>query len=213
MVFTIGVSALTSEVKTRIDEAISVSMKSAGRAKLAGPLAYCVHELVDNAIKANIKRMYFAELGLDISDSRDYAAGMIGFRESALCGDSGYLNLQKESGLYVKLVLRMCENRFHISIRNNAIATSSELARIQNRLSPAWRNGNLNDVMDRVFDESEGAGFGLVSLSMLLGKIGLHESRLVICVSDTETIAQLTVPVGKRFAMDDTGIEPVTSTV
>ena len=64
---------------TRILEVYLVEL---GQERILEPLSYCLKELIINAQKANTKRLYFEEKGLDILQENDYEKGMRDFRAS-----------------------------------------------------------------------------------------------------------------------------------
>ena len=64
---------------------------------------YFIKELMVNAKKANTKRVYFIEQGLDINDMDDYREGMKHFKQRTFDDITYYLTLQKEKGLFVEL--------------------------------------------------------------------------------------------------------------
>lgn len=61
-------------------------------------LTYCISELTTNAKKANTKRIYFREKGLDIFDPQDYKRGMKSFKEESLENINHYLKSQQQEG-------------------------------------------------------------------------------------------------------------------
>jgi putative nucleotidyltransferase with HDIG domain len=135
------------------------------------------------------------ERGLDLTDPDDYKAGMAGFKEQTLSNIAHYLQLQKEKGLYVRLILQMKNNFICIEVRNNVALTKTELIRMHNKLVRSRQFENLEQAMNQVLDESEGAGLGLVILVLMLKKMGLDEDCFDIMVSGKETIARLIIPL------------------
>ena len=97
-------------------------------------LNFCLSELLTNAKKANTKRVYFQEKGLDINNPEDYKKGMENFKMDTLTNIDHYLELQKKAGLYIKLSLRILADKIYIEIRNNVTLTVFEKERIQQKL-------------------------------------------------------------------------------
>ena len=127
---TITTYTLPHEVEIYIEEVIAVFLRQVYREELKDYIVYCVQELAVNAKKANTKRVYFMERGLDLANPKDYQDGMASFKEDTLGNIAHYLKLQKENGLYIKLVLQIRNNLINIEVRNNVIITKTELARI-----------------------------------------------------------------------------------
>ena len=192
---TISMFAMTHETRLYMESVLSVFFRSAGQEKLNNHIAYCVHELTANAQKANIKRMYFSDLELDLLNPDDYKEGMLHFRKITMNNVEYYLRLQKDKELYVRLVLQVRKNIICVEVRNNVIATRTELIRIHDRLARTRQYKTLEEALSQVFDETEGAGLGLVILILMLKKIGLDEDCFDISVTDKETVARIIIPL------------------
>jgi len=141
-----------------------------GQEKLKDYAAYCVRELAVNAKKANTKRVYFMERGLDINIPDDYKIGMENFKADTLENIAHYLQLQKEKGLYIKLIFQVKGNVIYIEVRNNVAVTKTELIRIHDKLARSRQYNSLEEALTQVLDDSEGAGLGLVILVLMLKK-------------------------------------------
>jgi len=192
---TISTFTLTHEVKLYMESIISTFLRSAGQERLKNHIAYCVHELAANAKKANVKRLYFSERNLDLANSDDYKEGMKHFKEATLNNVAYYLRLQKERELYIRLVLQIRKNIIYVEVRNNTVATRTELIRIHDRLARTRQYNTLDEALSLVFDDTEGAGLGLVILILMLKKIGLDEDCFDVSVSGNETIARIIIPL------------------
>ncbi|MDR0496676.1 MAG: HDOD domain-containing protein [Treponema sp.] len=192
---TITTFTLPHEIEVYIEETITVFLKHLEQEKLKDYVVYCVQELTTNAKKANTKRVYFMERGLDLSNPDDYKEGMSGFKENTLGNIAHYLQIQKEKGLYIKLILQIKNNIIYIEIRNNVAVTKTELIRIHDKLARSRQYDSLQEAMDQVLDDSEGAGLGLVILVLMLKKMGLDEDCFDILGTDKETIARLVIPL------------------
>ena len=195
MPLTVTTYTLPREIDLYIEELISVFLKLLEQDKLKDYVVYCVQELAGNAKKANTKRVYFIEKGLDLSNPRDYKIGMESFKENTLGNIAYYLKLQKENGLYIRLILQVKKNIISIEVRNNVAVTKTELIRIHYKLARSRQFKSMEDALSQVLDDSEGAGLGLVILVLMLKKMGLDEDCFDILGTDNETIARLTIPL------------------
>ncbi|MDR1429633.1 MAG: HDOD domain-containing protein [Spirochaetaceae bacterium] len=192
---TITSYTLPHEIEMYIEEVLTVFLRSVEQENLKDYVVYCVQELAVNAKKANTKRVYFMERGLDLANPEDYKLGMANFKEETLGNIAHYLQLQKEKGLYIKLSLQIKKNIIHIEIRNNVVVTKTELIRIHDKLARSRQYNNLEDALSQVLDDSEGAGLGLVILVLMLKKIGLDEDCFDILATDKETVARIAIPL------------------
>jgi putative nucleotidyltransferase with HDIG domain len=198
---TITTFTLPHEIELYIERVLTVFLKLVDQDRLKDYLAYCVLELAVNAKKANTKRVYFTERGLDLANKEDYKVGMSSFKEETLSNIAHYLQLQKEKGLYIKLVLQIKKNIIYVEVRNNVAATKIELIRIHDKLARSRQYDNLEEALSQVLDNSEGAGLGLVILVLMLKKMGLDEDCFDILGTEKETIARIISP------LDQTRIE------
>jgi putative nucleotidyltransferase with HDIG domain len=192
---TITTFTLPHEIEVYIEQVITVFLKLVGQENLKDYIIYCVQELAVNAKKANTKRVYFTERGLDLSNPEDYREGMANFKENTLNNIAHYLQLQKEKGLYIKLILQIKKSIIHIEIRNNVAVTKTELIRIHDKLARSRQYNSLEDAFSQVLDDSEGAGLGLVILVLMLKKMGLDEDCFDILGTEKETIARIVIPL------------------
>jgi putative nucleotidyltransferase with HDIG domain len=194
---TITTFTLPHEIEIYIEQILVAFLKQVDQEKLKDYIVYCVQELTGNAKKANTKRVYFTERGLDLNNPEDYKFGMASFKETTLGNITHYLQVQKEKGLYIKLVLQIKNNIINIEVRNNVLVTKTELIRIHDKLARSRQYDNLEEAMAHVLDDSEGAGLGLVILVLMLKKMGLDEDCFDIYGTETETIAKIIIPLGK----------------
>ncbi|MCL2601887.1 MAG: HDOD domain-containing protein [Treponema sp.] len=194
---TITTFTLPREIELYVEQVITVFLKFIAQEKIKDYIIYCVQELMGNAKKANTKRVYFSEHGLELSNPDHYKKGMAAFKEQALGNAAHYLQLQKQQGLYIKVILRMKNNIFYIEIRNNSAITKTELIRIHDKLARSRKYNSLEDALNQVLDDSEGAGLGIVILILMLKKMGLDDDCFDILTTEKETIARLTLPLDK----------------
>jgi putative nucleotidyltransferase with HDIG domain len=153
-----------------------------------------VQELVTNAKKANTKRVYFMERGLDINNDDDYKTGMEKFKEETFDNIAHYLQLQKQKELYIKVTLYVRKNTINIEIRNNSIATKTEQSRILDKIAKARQYDSLEDALSQVLDDSEGAGLGLIILILMLKKMSLGDECFSITTEEKDTVSSISIP-------------------
>jgi len=196
---TITTYTLPREIEVYIEQVVETFLKHMGQSKLKDYVVYCIQELVVNAKKANTKRVYFTERGLDINNDRDYAVGMENFKNDTLGNITHYLQLQKEKELHIKVILQIKRNTIHIEIRNNVIANKMEQLRIQDKMARSRQYDNLEEALSQVLDDSEGAGLGLIILVLMLKKMGLDDEVFSIKTTDKYTIANISLPLDQTL--------------
>ncbi|MDR0444476.1 MAG: HDOD domain-containing protein [Treponema sp.] len=196
---TLTTYTLPHEIEVYIEQILDTFLGQLDQLKLKEYVVYCVQELVVNAKKANTKRVFFTERGLDINNPDDYNMGMTGFKEETVNNISHYLQLQKEKGLYVKLIIQIKRNTIRLEVRNNAVATRLEQMRIHDKMARSRQYNSLDDAMSHVLDDSEGAGLGLVILVLMLKKIGLDDDCFIVKTTNKYTSAGISIPLDKTL--------------
>ena len=185
---------LPRKVEHYIERVVAIFLDNVKQSRLKDNVIYCIQELVVNAKKANTKRVYFIDRGLDLNNHSDYSQGMVKFKDDTLNNIDYYLELQRQQGLYIKLILHLKNNRITIEVRNNATITLGELQRIKQRIIKAREYDDMEEALMHMLDDSEGAGLGLVMLVIMLKKLGLASDAFDILKTDRETIARIIIP-------------------
>ncbi|MCL2808917.1 MAG: HDOD domain-containing protein [Treponema sp.] len=196
---TITTYTLPKEIEIYIEQIVEAFLRHMDQLKLKDYIVYCVQELVVNAKKANTKRVFFAERGLDINNDSDYKKGMETFKEETISNIAHYLQLQKEKGLYIKVILQVKRNTIQIEIRNNVTATKTEQLRIHDKMARSRQFDSLEDALSQVLDDSEGAGLGLVILVLMLKKMGLDDEAFTMKTNDKYTVASISIPLDEAM--------------
>jgi putative nucleotidyltransferase with HDIG domain len=186
---------LPHETEVYLEEILALFLQELGQGRLKDPLAYCLRELAVNAKKANTKRVYFKEKGLDILVSDQYQEGMRNFKQETLDNINHYLDLQKEDGLYIKVIFHTKGGRLNLYVCNNTEITRHEQIRVFDRIARSRAFDSLEEALATVIDDTEGAGLGIVILVLMLKKIGLDEDAFDIDVKNGETVARIVVPM------------------
>ena len=89
---TISTYTLPHEMELYIEEVLRVFLNELNQSQMFDYLSYCLEELINNAKKANTKRVYFEEKGLDIQNPSDYERGMKSFKNDTISNINHYLN-------------------------------------------------------------------------------------------------------------------------
>ncbi|HHU37076.1 MAG TPA: HDOD domain-containing protein [Treponema sp.] len=186
---------LPHEIELYISEILALFLEELSQERLKDYLSYCINELTTNAKKANTKRVYFIEKKLDINRPRDYEEGMKGFKEETLSNIDYYLRLQREAGLYVKVIMQIKNNSIMLEIRNNSEMNKTEFKRVFDKIARANQFETLEEAFSQVMDDTEGAGLGLVIMMLMLKKVGLSDECYEVLVQDGETITRITMPI------------------
>ena len=191
---TITSYTLPRETEEYINDVIVEFLKQLYRPEIADYIMYYTKELTTNAKKANTKRVYFKEKGLDIHKIEDYEEGMKTFKEDTLANIEHYLKMQKDEGLYVKLSLQATQTDIILEVTNNVTLAKPEFKRIFDKVVRAKQFSSLDEAFTQVLDSTEGAGLGLVIMILMLKKMGLTEKAFETKVEKDITINRVTIP-------------------
>jgi len=192
---------LTLEQKQRFQNILNVFLEACNEAYLFNCLSYCLFELLDNASKANAKRIFFQEQNLNINDAKDYRNGMREFRSNLSDNTEHYKNELATGKLQVHLQLS-ADDVISLSVTNNTKITNEEYKRIQDKIE---KTKNYNDVSEAFtdIDQTEGSGLGLITIVIMLKKLGLDTNCLKFSTSEDETIASIIIPKENLIDLND----------
>lgn len=158
-------------------------------------LEYVLNELVVNAAKANIKRLYFQSKGLEIDNKDDYENGMSLFRKEALGSTEEYQQKLIENKSFVNINIKSDGTTINIRIINSSPLIDIEKARINEKLSIGHGFDDITDLFNCTFDTSEGRGFGLIIILMMLRKISLNENAMSFKNEGSCSVTSIRIPV------------------
>lgn len=155
-------------------------------------LNFCLSEVLFNAVKANMKRIYFAEKNLDINNPEDYKKGMVNFRNDTLSNKSYYFEKLREKDLYVILSFQIEKGNLIIEVRNNSVITEFEYKRVKEKFSE-FHNLDPLAAADIMIDDTEGAGLGIRTILLALESFGLPGDHYQLYTQGNETVAKLII--------------------
>jgi putative nucleotidyltransferase with HDIG domain len=194
---TFRLTSLPHESHAVLDRILDAYLIELGQEKIMEPLSYCLKELIINAQKANTKRLYFEEKGLDITNEADYDRGMTDFRTDSVERLAHWLELLKQKKMTIGVTFHTTGGNLAITVRNSAELTPREQARIYDRIARARAFHSFVEALAQPIDSLEGAGLGIMILLQFLKRIGLGEEAFVIEARGGETVAGLVIPMSR----------------
>lgn len=190
---------LSRNMEIYIYDILTAFLEECHEEHLIQSLKYCLGELLTNAKKANTKRVYFKEKGLNIDNPEEYEKGMDQFKVDTLSNIDHYLELQKKAGLYIKVVLQVVGQSIKIQIKNKAVLTLDEETRIRTKIQNAKKFNSIEEAYAKALDPSEGAGLGIIIIILMLQKFGLGKDKYKCYSTDKETITEITLPCNETI--------------
>jgi HD-GYP domain-containing protein (c-di-GMP phosphodiesterase class II) len=194
---TFRLTSFTHDHHALMDRVIEVFLIELGQERFLEPLAYCVKELIGNAQKANIKRLYFLEKDLNISDEEDYRLGMEQFRQTLSKNAPEYIHKIKEKKLDIVVTFQVSSGILFIQVRNSTEMMPHEQARVYERIVRSRAFSSFAEALNSSIDTTEGAGLGVLILLQTLKRFGLEENAFSIESDNGRTVARLTIPMSK----------------
>jgi putative nucleotidyltransferase with HDIG domain len=194
---TFKLTSLPHDSHALLDRILEIYLAELGQERILDPLSYCLKELIINAQKANTKRIYFEEKGLDITREEDYQKGMKDFRTEMALHLEHWLEQLHSRQLHISVTFHTTGGNLVISVKNSAELTPGELARIYDRIARARAHYSFVEALAAPLDSLEGAGLGILILLQFLKRLGLGEEAFSIEARDGTTIASVLIPMNR----------------
>jgi putative nucleotidyltransferase with HDIG domain len=153
-----------------------------------------LNELLVNAFKANVKRVYFEKIGKNICNKEEYLEGIANFREEFGDLNSGLVDAVENSNYRIQLKLLNEKDKIRFWVSNNASMVEEEMERINTRLISASKVKNLTEAYQDNLDSYESSGLGLVLVQLLLRNSGITENFFSIRSENDITTAYFEIP-------------------
>jgi len=165
---------------------------------LANNLRYVLQEVIDNANRALLKRVYFNKAGLDITKPDSYARGMETFALDYLAKEDEYVREFGTCGLCMEVHFHVTEGFLTILVKNTGLPTVEEMKRIQKRIDICATIRHTAEAFSQLSDRTEGAGLGTALSILLLRQITNNPPEIkpytfYIDFDTEETIARVNI--------------------
>ncbi|MCX7881659.1 MAG: hypothetical protein N2314_00350 [Brevinematales bacterium] len=188
------------EVNENILEFITQIFLETGKEEYIDPLYSCVKELVVNATKANLKRVFFLKNHLDINNMGEYVNGLILFKEMLEKSQyTEYEHLLKEHDLWVEFRANWHKEAIVFEVINNSEIIPIEEYRVRMKLKLAMEYTDLAQYYAEQVDTTEGAGLGIALVVLLLRGMGLDPALFRIGSKHGVTIARIEIPLVEGY--------------
>lgn len=153
-----------------------------------------LREVVENAVKANLKRAYFDSRKADIHDPDQYARLIKAFSAEGVANLEDYVPIMQEMDLKVQIFMETTAEGIRFVVQNNTGMTPDELMRVRSRIQAASEISSIPEILDRFGDDTEGAGLGILLNMLLLKKTGIGAQNFQIASDEENTRVMLRVP-------------------
>ncbi len=152
-------------------------------------------DLILNGMKANQKRAFFSQSGLDIHHAGDYELGVRMFKSKLQSGNlQDFEQYARDMDLWVQIYLEDLESNLALTVINNQPMVSSEIRKIRNSFLYAVEYEDIMEYYLERADDSEGEGIGIALIIILLKDLGIPLQNFTIENKDSYTIAKVIFP-------------------
>jgi hypothetical protein len=159
-----------------------------------------VKELAINGIKANQKRVFFEDQGLDITNPQDYEKGVASYRAkfSDKMGEE-YGKRCLSRGIYVNIKFSYDPDGMVLEVMNNTPVIKTEESRMREKMKKAMGYNDIAEFYMDNMDNTEGAGLGIALIMILMKNDNVDPNLFRIITKPTHTIARIEVPFNEKY--------------
>ena len=192
---TLKYAFINHEIELVIEDTVYKYLENISKDNLFESLNYIVKEIAGNANKANMKRIHFRRKNLKIESQEDYEEGIKDFQKELNENPDAYFSLAEKLGYYVRVDLFIEKGILVIMIMDNSILIPIEVERIRDKFKHAARFKTMEEVFAEGLDLTEGGGFGIILMILMLRKLGLDEKVIKIMKGKNQTRFELHIPL------------------
>lgn len=191
---------ISKTVEENIQKAIELILDKLTYPTLVPTLYTIIKELAINACKANQKRIFFEERGLDITDQDHYSRGMEEYKKSFSESMSDeYGTKAKKKGYYCLINFNYSKDGITVEVINNTPIAKQEEKSLREKLEKGMGYDDIAQFYMDNADNSEGAGLGLALILIMLKGEGIDPNYFRIIIGEETTIARLEIPLSESF--------------
>ena len=192
--------SVNNDIEQQLDTIIATILERHGDPELKGPIYTCIKELAINGTKANQKRVFFEEIGLDMLDPSAYAEGMRLYKQSLSERKALEYGVRaRDKGLFVKISFDYDEAGMRIRVMNNTPINPAEERRLRDKLARVMQYESIVEFYMEQGDETEGAGMGIALIIILLKGAGINPHYFRLGLSNDITTALIEIPFNEGF--------------
>lgn len=196
--------SVSEYVEQRMKEVLALIFAKYNKPSMVPPVYTCVKELLVNAVKANFKNIYFEGYSSknDSESVIDYDMALKLFKLELDRENAGYLEgLARRFGMKAEVLIYADDRALSIHVSNPVEMTEREKTNVQEKIECAGRYGDISEYFDATDADSdddsgeEGAGLGIILISMMLRSMGAGNADFTIVSENNKTTASLRIPL------------------
>ncbi len=192
--------ALSEDMEKKLEAVIEKILSRFERLDLKSTIYTCIKELAINGTKANIKKIYFDELGIDEDNDEEYDKGIKLFKEHfSEEWLYEYGKKAKEEGYFVKIKFFYDEYGMRVEVTNNVQILPVDEKRLREKLAKAMQYDNIAEFYMENADATEGEGIGIALVVLLLKGEGIDPGLFRVGIIDKLTTSRIEIPFSDNF--------------
>ncbi|MBL8018889.1 MAG: histidine kinase [Leptospirales bacterium] len=157
-------------------------------------------ELAINGVKANQKRLFFDEHGLDINNDADYQKGILAFKKAFSDEMNEIYGIKsRQKGIYVKIFLTHSDDGLCVEIENNTPIAPAEERRLREKMKKSMAYNDIAEFYMDNMDNTEGAGLGIALIMIMMKGEGLDAALFRIATLPERTVARVEIPFNANY--------------
>ena len=193
-------SYLSDKMEAKIAFVISSVLRKYDKMHLHSSIYSMMKELAVNATKANAKKVFFNENGVENESSPKFAECVKKFKENLseewiqLYGQKAKLSM-----LFVCIMIEHDENGLVIKVKNTSEISETDETRLREKLRHGLKYQDLSDYYLNNMDQTEGEGIGLVLNLFVMKGENFNPGLFRIGNVNGYAVARVEIPFTESF--------------
>lgn len=188
-------SRMNSKLEKYVLRILTEVLEKLGQTRYIEMLYTITKEMAINGVKANQKRVFFEDLGLDIRNLDHYDQGLAQFKQNfseKMADEYGKRCLAR--GVFVKISVTYAPEGLVVEVVNNTPVIEIEESRMREKMKKAMEYNDIAEFYMDNMDNTEGAGLGIALIMILLKSENIDPKLFRIQTNAGETIARVEIP-------------------
>ncbi|ABJ75886.1 hypothetical protein [Leptospira borgpetersenii] len=197
---TLQSSRMNSKLEHYVLKIITEILTKVGQTRYIEMLYTIIKEMSINGVKANQKRVFFEDEGLDIRNPEHYEKGITAFKakfSEKMVDEYGKRCLAR--GISVKLNIIYTNEGLVVEVTNNTPVIQEEEERMREKMRKAMSYNDIAEFYMDNMDNTEGAGLGIALIMILLKSENIDPHLFRIITGEHETTSRVEIPFSKNY--------------
>ncbi|WP_061245197.1 hypothetical protein [Leptospira noguchii] len=197
---TLQSSRMNSKLEHYVLKVITEILTKVGQTRYIEMLYTITKEMSINGVKANQKRVFFEDEGLDIRNPEHYEKGITAFKakfSEKMVDEYGKRCLAR--GISVKLNITYTNEGLIVEVTNNTPVIREEEERMREKMKKAMSYNDIAEFYMDNMDNTEGAGLGIALIMILLKSENIDPQLFRIMTREHETVSRVEIPFSENY--------------